>query len=134
MGGIVYFSTKSGNTHAFVQKLGFPAQRIPIKDSDPFLRVEEPYILILPTYGEGTMESSVLPQVTRFLDDDHNRSLIRGVIAGGNTNFGAAFGLAGKAVAKRCNVPLLYRFEVMGTPLDVQRVQIGVTEFWKHTL
>ncbi|MFE8734887.1 class Ib ribonucleoside-diphosphate reductase assembly flavoprotein NrdI, partial [Streptococcus pyogenes] len=27
---IVYFSSKSSNTHRFVQKLGLPAQRIPV--------------------------------------------------------------------------------------------------------
>ena len=29
-------------------------------------------------------------QVVKFLNDVHNRSLIRGVIAAGNTNFGEA--------------------------------------------
>ncbi|STD21840.1 ribonucleotide reductase stimulatory protein [Enterobacter asburiae] len=31
-------------------------------------------------------------QVIRFLNDPHNRGLIRGVIAAGNRNFGDAFG------------------------------------------
>ncbi|MCX6499353.1 MAG: class Ib ribonucleoside-diphosphate reductase assembly flavoprotein NrdI, partial [Arthrobacter sp.] len=29
-----------------------------------------------------------------------------------------------------CQVPHLYRFELMGTPEDVSRVQQGLEEFW----
>lgn len=133
MAELVYFSTKSGNTRRFVEKLGLPASRIPLSRDDQPLRVDEPYILIVPTYGDGDPLSSVPPQVIRFLNDEHNRSLIRGVIAGGNTNFGEAFGLAGRVVAQKCRVPLLYRFELMGTAEDVRRVLAGVNEFWKRS-
>lgn len=133
MAELVYFSTKSGNTRRFVEKLGLPASRIPLSRDDQPLRVDEPYILIVPTYGDGDPLSSVPPQVIRFLNDEHNRSLIRGVIAGGNTNFGEAFGLAGRVVARKCRVPLLYRFELMGTAEDVRRVLAGVNEFWKRS-
>ena len=34
-------------------------------------------------------------QVIAFLNNEHNRSLIRGVIAAGNNNFGAEFAYAG---------------------------------------
>ncbi|MGM8851971.1 class Ib ribonucleoside-diphosphate reductase assembly flavoprotein NrdI [Salinicola halophyticus] len=133
MAGLVYFSTKSGNTRRFVEKLGLPANRIPLNRSDPSLQVEEPYILVVPTYGDGDPRSAVPAPVIRFLNDEHNRSLIRGVIAGGNTNFGHSFGLAGRVVAQKCQVPLLYRFELMGTVEDVHRVLAGVTEFWKRS-
>ncbi|MEC8917340.1 MAG: class Ib ribonucleoside-diphosphate reductase assembly flavoprotein NrdI [Pseudomonadota bacterium] len=133
MAELVYFSTKSGNTRRFVEKLGLSASRIPLSRNDQPLRVDEPYILIVPTYGDGDPLSSVPPQVIRFLNDEHNRSLIRGVIAGGNTNFGEAFGLAGRVVAQKCRVPLLYRFELMGTAEDVRRVLAGVNEFWKRS-
>ncbi|WP_110654654.1 class Ib ribonucleoside-diphosphate reductase assembly flavoprotein NrdI [Salinicola halimionae] len=133
MAGLVYFSTKSGNTRRFVEKLGLPANRIPLNRSDPPLQVEEPYILVVPTYGDGDPRSAVPAPVIRFLNDEHNRSLIRGVIAGGNTNFGESFGLAGRVVAQKCQVPLLYRFELMGTVEDVHRVVAGVTEFWKRS-
>ncbi|WP_110650269.1 class Ib ribonucleoside-diphosphate reductase assembly flavoprotein NrdI [Salinicola peritrichatus] len=133
MAGLVYFSTKSGNTRRFVEKLGLPAKRIPLSRDDQPLRVDEPYILVVPTYGDGDPRTSVPAPVIRFLNDEHNRSLIRGVIAGGNTNFGSAFGLAGRVVARKCQVPLLYRFELMGTAEDVHRVLAGVNEFWKRS-
>nr|WP_163500555.1 class Ib ribonucleoside-diphosphate reductase assembly flavoprotein NrdI [Halomonas socia] len=131
-GGLVYFSTKSGNTQRFVEKLGLPAQRIPLSRDESPLRVTQPFILITPTYGGGSADGAVPKQVIHFLNDAHNRGLIRGVIAAGNTNFGAAFGLAGRIVADKCGVPLLYRFELLGTPDDVARVQQGVDAFWKR--
>lgn len=131
-GTLVYFSTKSGNTHRFIQKLGFSAQRLPLNRQEPTLQVEQPYILVTPTYGGGYTQGAVPKQVIRFLNDTHNRGLIRGVIAAGNTNFGNAFGMAGKIIAEKCQVPFLYRFELFGTEEDVIRVREGVNAFWKR--
>jgi protein involved in ribonucleotide reduction len=64
------------------------------------------------------------------LNNEHNRSLIRGVIAAGNNNFGAEFAYAGEVVSRKCGVPYLYRFELMGTPDDVQAVRAGLIDFW----
>ncbi|MBO3130644.1 class Ib ribonucleoside-diphosphate reductase assembly flavoprotein NrdI [Dermatophilus congolensis] len=120
---LVYFSSTSENTHRFVQKLGCTAQRIPLRPGEPHLQVTQPYVLVLPTYGGGRHGGAVPKQVIKFLNDPHNRHLIRGVIAGGNTNFGVAYGLAGDIVAAKCHIPLLYRFELMGTPDDVEKVR-----------
>ena len=71
-------------------------------------------------------------QAIRFLNDPHNRRLIRGVIAAGNRNFGEAYGRAGEVIAQKCGVPYLYRFELMGTQQDVDNVRKGVSEFWQR--
>ncbi|GAB20845.1 NrdI protein [Gordonia effusa NBRC 100432] len=134
---IVYFSSVSENTHRFVEKLDMRAVRIPVTGSASAtgaFTVDEPYILITPTYGGGKIGSStgggyVPKQVIRFLNDSHNRSLIRAVIAAGNTNFGEEFCMAGDVVSAKCEVPYLYRFELMGTEYDVQRVRSGLVEF-----
>lgn len=131
-GELVYFSTRSGNTHRFIERLDLPARRIPLDRGAEPLRVSAPYILVVPTYGGGEVKGAVPAPVIRFLNDAANRALIRGVIAAGNTNFGAAYGLAGRIVAEKCGVPFLYRFELLGTPDDVARVRKGVTEFWKR--
>ncbi len=77
---IVYFSSRSENTHRFVQRLGLPTVRIPLNERE-HLRVDEPYILIVPSYGGGGTADAVPRQAIRFLNDVHNRQLIRGVIA-----------------------------------------------------
>ncbi|MCV4697993.1 class Ib ribonucleoside-diphosphate reductase assembly flavoprotein NrdI, partial [Escherichia coli] len=66
------------------------------------------------------------------LNDVHNRQLIRGVIAAGNRNFGDGWGRAGDVIAQTCAVPYLYRFELMGTPDDINPVRKGVSEFWQR--
>jgi protein involved in ribonucleotide reduction len=132
MSDLVYFSSVSENTRRFVEKLERPALRIPLYASDEPLIVTEPYVLVLPTYGGGPHTRAVPKQVIRFLNDERNRKLIRGVIATGNTNFGDAYGIAGDIVAQKCQVPHLYRLELFGTPDDVIAVQKGLEQFWSQ--
>ncbi|WP_084101753.1 class Ib ribonucleoside-diphosphate reductase assembly flavoprotein NrdI [Demequina sp. NBRC 110051] len=132
MASLVYFSSSSGNTHRFVEKLGVPAERIPLLPTEAPLKVDEPYVLVLPTYGGGNGKGAVPKQVIKFLNDEHNRSYIRGVISAGNTNFGAAYCIAGDIVAQKCHVPHLYRFELFGTQDDVTAVRDGLDELWKQ--
>jgi len=123
---VVYFSSASGNTHRFAEKLDLPARRIPLYARDAPLHTDRPYVLIVPTYGGGNGEGAVPKQVIRFLNHEGNRSLIRGVIGAGNTNFGSAYGIAGDIIAVKCKVPHLYRFELFGTPDDVRAVREGM--------
>ncbi|MBZ8178212.1 class Ib ribonucleoside-diphosphate reductase assembly flavoprotein NrdI [Corynebacterium poyangense] len=128
---VVYFSSATENTHRFVQKLGLPAQRIPLRRSDPPLIVDEPYVLICPTYGGGAgilnqNSRPVPPQVIRFLNNKHNRSLIRCVVASGNSNFGVDYGKAGDVISEKCHVPYVYRFELLGTDEDVRVLRAGL--------
>lgn len=131
MSRIVYFSSVSENTHRFVERLGLPATRIPIHWEDG-LQVDEDYILIVPTYGGGNHRGAVPKQVIKFLNDPHNRGLIRGVIASGNTNFGAAYCIAGDIISAKTGAPFLYRFELLGTSEDVERVREGVLKLWQQ--
>lgn len=129
---LIYFSSVSGNTHRFIEKLGRPAARIPLHAQDGQLHADEPYVLVVPTYGGGDGKGAVPKQVVKFLNDEHNRSLLRGVITAGNTNFGSAYGIAGDIIAEKCNVPHLYRFELFGTPEDVDTVNQGLDALWNQ--
>jgi len=132
---LVYFSSVSGNTARFIEKLGKRALRIPLRPTDPPLVIDEPFVLVTPTYGGGAgrgVEKGAVPkQVIRFLNEERNRRHIRGVISAGNTNFGDAFCLAGDIISRKCDVPHLYRLEVFGTPDDVERVTEGLERWWK---
>ncbi|WP_444811286.1 class Ib ribonucleoside-diphosphate reductase assembly flavoprotein NrdI [Streptococcus canis] len=120
---IVYFSSKSNNTHRFVQKLGLPAQRIPV-DYRPF-EIATNYLLIVPTYAAGGSDTkgAVPKQVIHFLNNLTNRNHCKGVISSGNTNFGDTFAIAGSIISQKLQVPLLHQFELLGTPKDVARVR-----------
>ena len=131
MSQLVYFSSSSENTQRFIERLGLPAVRIPLNERER-IQVDEPYILIVPSYGGGGTAGAVPRQGIRFFNDEHNRALLRGVIASGNRNFGEAYGRAGDVIARKCGVPWLYRFELMGTQSDIENVRKGVTEFWQR--
>lgn len=127
---LIYFSSASQNTSRFVSKLGRDAARIPLLAKDAPLLATRPFVLVVPTYGGTGGEGSVPKQVIRFLNNAQNRQLLRGVIGAGNTNFGDNYCMAGDIIAAKCLVPHLYRFELMGTPEDVTRVNQGLDTFW----
>lgn len=129
MPGLVFFSSGSGNTARFVARLGLPGLRIPIRPAQPMAPVEAPFVLICPTYADGQGRGAVPKPVIRFLNDARNRAGLRGVIGAGNRNFGATFALAARIIADKCNVPVLWRFELAGTDVDVAKVRAGLHHF-----
>jgi protein involved in ribonucleotide reduction len=129
---VVYFSSTTNNTHNFVQKVGYPSERVPIYERDGFLNVDYDYVLVTPTYGGGKGEGAVPKQIIKFLNNETNRNHCKAVIAGGNINFGEHYCLAGKIISHKLQVPYLYSFELMGMPRDVSKVQEGLKKFWEN--
>lgn len=126
---VIHFSSSSGNTDRFVQKLGIEATRIPL-DGTP-VQARAAFVLVVPTYGaEG--KGHVPPKVVAFLNDPVNRSHLLGVIGAGNTNFHDTYCLAADIIAAKCQVPVFYKFELMGTPDDVDRVREGLEALWRR--
>ncbi|WCP65899.1 class Ib ribonucleoside-diphosphate reductase assembly flavoprotein NrdI [Vibrio tubiashii] len=129
---IVYYSSASGNTQRFVERLDVEAIRLPISEDEPTQLIGQPFVLICPTYADGEGRGAVPKSVIKVLNQAENRAHLKGVIASGNRNFGELFAQAGKIIANKCHVPVLYRFELSGTQHDVQAVQQGLEQFWKH--
>ena len=130
---LVFFSSASGYTKRFVEKVGLPAVQIPLRPRvEGMITIDEPAVLVLPTYGAGPATKAVPKQVIQFLNIEHNRKLIRGVIGTGNTNFGEAYGLAADIVSYKLQVPVLYKLEIFGTPEDVEKVREGVPKFMQN--
>ncbi|MEY2825803.1 MAG: class Ib ribonucleoside-diphosphate reductase assembly flavoprotein NrdI [Actinomycetota bacterium] len=129
---VVYFSSVSENTKRFVDKLGVKTVRIPLKTEDAAEFVhDKDSVLVVPTYGGGNEGGTVPKQVIKFLNNPENRKHIKAVIAGGNTNFGEHFCRAGDVVAQKLGVPVLYRFEITGTPEDVNEVKERLARLWQ---
>ncbi len=131
---LIYYSSKSENCHRFVQRLGFPATRIPIDTNEILPSATQPYVLLLPTYGGGGTTGAVPKAVIYFLNQPQNRKFLRGVIASGNSNFGETYAIAGNIISAKCQVPLLYRFELLGTERDLQQVRQGLQQFWQQQM
>jgi len=123
---LVYFSSKSRNTQRFVERVGLPNMRIALPVREVVLKVNEPYVLVCPTYAGDDGRGAVPRQVIRFLNDAENRGFMRGVIASGNRNFGKHYARSGPVISAKCSVPYLYNFELSGTNEDVVRVREGV--------
>lgn len=130
MPGLVFFSSGSGNTARFMAALGLPAARVPVRQGEAMPPPDAPYVLVCPTYADGTGAGAVPKQVIRFLNDPARRALIRGVIGAGNRNFGPTFALSARIIAEKCRVPVLDRFELAGTETDIARIRRGLTQFW----
>lgn len=130
MSMLVYFSSGTQNTHRFITKTGLAAQRIACSMKADLLQIRQPFVLVVATYAGGDGRGAVPKPVIRFLNDPENRSYIRGVIAGGNRNFGATYGIAGNVISEKCQVPFLYRYELAGTDDDVINVCSGLKKFW----
>lgn len=128
---VVYYSTKSENTHRFVEKLDLPTHRLPLKPGNPPV-IDFPYVLIFPSYGGGYKEGAIPGPVKEFLNIPENRALLRGVVATGNTNFGWAFCIGGHMVANKCKVPLLKEIEIMGMPGDAEFVKKAILSLEKE--
>lgn len=132
---VVYFSSVSENTKRFVDKLGVKTVRIPLKTEEAAEFVhDKDSVLVVPTYGGGNEGGTVPKQVIKFLNNPENRKHIKAVIAGGNTNFGEHFCRAGDVVAEKLGVPVLYRFEITGTPEDVNEVKERLARLWQTQL
>lgn len=121
---LVYFSSTSDMTARFVQKTELPSLRIPLrwKEDNPLV-IQEPFLLVMPSYGAGRATDCVPKQVKKFLNIETNRSLLQGVIGSGNLNYGDKYCLGAKIVADKCKVPLMYTYELLGLPEDVDAVK-----------
>ena len=65
-----------------------------------------PFILIVPSYGGGSAVGAVPIQVIRFSQRSAKPFIPAAASSPpGNTNFGAAYGIAGDIIAKKCQVP-----------------------------
>ena len=133
---LVYFSSVSGNTARFVEKLGMRGRAHPAppdgcrRSSSMSRSCSSPR----PT-AEARAEAKRRAQSPSRSSGSSTTSataiLIRGVISAGNTNFGEHFCIAGDIISRKCRVPHLYRLEVFGTPEDVDRVSDGLERWWK---
>lgn len=131
---VVYFSSVTENTKRFVEKLELESIRIPISKKEEMPVMDNPFVLIVPTYGGGASmmgrPSRPVPnQVKDFLGEPDNVENMKCVIAGGNSNFGAEFGKAGSVIKKKFGIPYVYRFELMGNEEDVRIVKEGLHSF-----
>lgn len=112
---IVYI-TLTGQTRKFVNKLDM--ETIELSPIDPFIEINEPFIIVAPTYEKEATEI-----LWEFLDTGENKRYFQGVAGGGNRNFNELFVFTAKDLAHDYDVPLLHAFEFQGSPRDVKALK-----------
>lgn len=117
---VVYLSLV-GNTRKFVQKLG--VESLELTETTVFTEMEEPYLLITPTY-----EIEATDLNNDFLETGNNKDLCKGIIGCGNRNFEGLYCFTAKDLEEDYNIPLLYTLEFMGSPKDVEEVKKLLTQ------
>lgn len=117
---VVYLSI-TGQTRKFVKKLDWPS--IELKPDMMMVEVNEPYILIAPTY-----EREVTDLLWEFVETGNNRAYLKGVAGGGNLNFNTLYCFTAKDLSHDFNVPILLMFEFQGRLNDVEKLKEEVAK------
>ena len=113
---IVYLSVV-GNTRKFVNKFDYDS--FELKPNSPIVDINEPFIMILPTY-----EPEVVDIAYDFMYAGNNTNFCKGVCGGGNRNFGEKlYGYTARDFSKYFDVPLLMLFEFTGSINDVNKLK-----------
>lgn len=122
---VYYYSSTSGLTRRFATHLHALDGRPVFDLSESDIRhseVEHPWVLLTPSYKAGNTANVTLPQPVRFfLRSANNRRRMVGIIGSGNRNFGKYYQAAARELAKVSGRPILFEFEISGTPEDVAR-------------
>ena len=122
---IVYWSSNSGGTRRVAEALD--TDTVELADYDG----KSPYVLACPTYDQPRGGFTPKP-VQQFLEE--HAHLMVGVLGLGNRSFGDKFCMGAHEIAKRYNVPVLWRIEIMGSQEDLAIVDSGMREHWGRLL
>ncbi|MEF2967851.1 class Ib ribonucleoside-diphosphate reductase assembly flavoprotein NrdI [Paenibacillus sp. M1] len=109
---VIAYDSKTGNVRRFIQKLDAECVQI-----DEDMSLDTPFVLVTYTTGFG----QVPEKVQKFLARNHKQ--LQAVAASGNRNWGQCFAMSADKIASQYEVPVLYKFELSGTPLDVTNFQ-----------
>ena len=122
---VYYFSSVSNLTGRFAEHLAERTGRAVFNLADSAVRRGEtdgPWVLLTPSYKAGNVDEVTLPApVKAFLRSPANRRSLVGIIGSGNRNFGEYYQAAARELAAASGRPVLFEFELSGTPEDVAR-------------
>ena len=112
----VYYDSKTGNVQRFIDKLKKekPEWNF-IKITDNMEISEKGHLVTFTTnFGE-------IPDTTeKFLENENNKKYIKSVSSSGNMNWGTLFGKAADNIEEKYGIPVLMKFELSGTHVQVE--------------
>lgn len=117
---VYYYSSTSGLVRRFAERLDRPVLNLAEREHR-LSEVDGPWVLLTPSYKTGNAANDTIPEaVRRFLRSERNRRALVGVMGSGNRNFGRYYQKAAREIAARSGRPVLFEFELAGTPWDVE--------------
>lgn len=116
---VYYYSSASGVVRSFAERLGRPVYNLAEREHR-LSEADGPWVLLTPSYKTGNDRNDTIPEgVRRFLRSPVNRRRMVGVMGSGNRNFGRYYQMAARSIAEQSHRPVLFEFEIAGTPWDV---------------
>lgn len=119
---LVAYISLTGNTRRFVDKLNMDS--LEVNQMNPYVEVGEDYVFILPTYSDSLTDIAV-----EFIEYKDNKKYLKGVIGGGEKNFGINYIFSAKDLSKRLDTPLIFNFEKSGNNQDVENFKKEVEKY-----
>ena len=112
----VYYDSKTGNVQRFIDKIKKERPEWSfVKISGDMEILENGHLVTFTTnFGE-------IPDTTEnFLGNENNRKYIKSVSSSGNMNWGTLFGKAADKIEETYGIPVLMKFELSGTHVQVE--------------
>ena len=112
----VYYDSKTGNVQRFIDKIKKERPEWSfVKISGDMEILENGHLVTFTTnFGE-------IPDTTeKFLGNENNRKYIKSVSSSGNMNWGTLFGKAADKIEETYSIPVLMKFELSGTHVQVE--------------
>lgn len=112
---IIMYDSLTGNVARFTRKLPIEVTRI-----TSHMVMNQDFVLITYTTGLGKVSDTT----KAFLKT--NNQYLKGIASSGNRNFGTYFAKAADEISRQYNVPIISKFELSGTPTDVDIFMKGL--------
>ena len=112
----VYYDSKTGNVQRFIDKIKKERSEWSfVKISGDMEILENGHLVTFTTnFGE-------IPDTTeKFLENENNRKYIKSISSSGNMNWGTLFGKAADKIEETYGIPVLMKFELSGTHVQVE--------------
>ena len=112
----VYYDSKTGNVQRFIDKIKKERPEWSfVKISGDMEILENGHLVTFTTnFGE-------IPDTTeKFLENENNKKYIKSVSSSGNMNWGTLFGKAADNIEEKYGIPVLMKFELSGTHIQVE--------------
>ena len=112
----VYYDSKTGNVQRFIDKIKKERPEWSFVKISGDMEISENGHLVTFTTNFGE-----IPDTTeKFLENENNRKYIKSVSSSGNMNWGTLFGKAADKIEETYDIPVLMKFELSGTHIQVE--------------